>query len=181
MKPIAPLMVEHRLIERMVELIGIELSEIERGKDPNGPFIAAAVDFFRTYADRTHHGKEEDILFRELSAKGLSAEHKKMVGELMEEHVNARKWVSALSEANARYSKGYKEELTDIISSMKELFELYPWHIEKEDRHFFIPAMSYLSEEEQVAMLREFYSFDRNMIHEKYRKVVEEHTNRRTY
>ena len=47
-------------------------------------------------------------------------------------------------------------------------------HIEKEDKHFFIPAMDYFSKEEQSAMLDEFRVFDRNMIHEKYKKIVEE-------
>ena len=29
-------------------------------------FIDTAVDFIRTYADRCHHGKEEDLLFKAL-------------------------------------------------------------------------------------------------------------------
>ena len=32
-------------------------------------FIDTAVDFIHTYADRCHHGKEEDILFKALAAK----------------------------------------------------------------------------------------------------------------
>jgi hemerythrin-like domain-containing protein len=35
-------------------------------------FIDTAVDFIRTYADRCHHGKEEDILFRNLAKKKTS-------------------------------------------------------------------------------------------------------------
>ena len=35
-----------------------------QNKKVNPNFITAAVDFFRTYADRFHHGKEEGILFR---------------------------------------------------------------------------------------------------------------------
>jgi hemerythrin-like domain-containing protein len=50
---------------------------------------------------------------------------------------------------------------------------LYPGHIEKEDRRFFFPIMDYFNHEEQDAMLREFYEFDRGMIHEKYRVLVE--------
>jgi hypothetical protein len=34
--------------------------------------------------------------------------------------------------------------------------------------------MYYFSEEEQQAMLAEFWEFDRKMIHEKYKKVVEQ-------
>ena len=172
-------MIEHRLIEQMVGLLKKELTEVTAGRKPDTKLIYAAVDFFRTYADRTHHGKEEDILFRDLSTKHLSEEHKMIVAELMEEHVMARKNVKELYEANGRYEIGDPSAVSDISSAIKNLTELYPLHIEKEDRRFFIPVMDYFSEDEQVKMLREFYLFDRNMIHEKYKKVVDEITNRR--
>ena len=69
MLPIGLLMKEHRLIERMVGLLVKELDRTKKVNDLNPVFIDSAVDFFRTYADRTHHGKEEDILFRELRIK----------------------------------------------------------------------------------------------------------------
>jgi hemerythrin-like domain-containing protein len=62
----------------------------------NTVFIDIAVDFIRTYADRTHHSKEEDILFRELAKKQLSPEHKKTMEELVDEHAFARKTTGCL-------------------------------------------------------------------------------------
>lgn len=171
-------MIEHRLIEKIVGLLEKELLEINAGRKPDAKFIYAAVDFFRTYADRTHHGKEEDILFRDLSAKPITEEHKRIVAELLDEHVLARKNVLGLYEANDRYEKGDTAAVSDIASAIKNLTELYPMHIEKEDRHFFIPTMEYFTEDEQVKMLREFYLFDRNMIHEKYKKVVDGYMDR---
>ena len=61
MKPIGPLMIEHRLIERIVDLLKRNLVKIKETTQVSYIFIDAAVDFFRTYADRTHHGKEEDV------------------------------------------------------------------------------------------------------------------------
>jgi len=58
---------------------------------------------------------------------------------------------------------------------MEALVKFYPIHIEKEDKHFFIPCMDYFNGEEKDAMLKEMREFDRNMIHEKYTRVVEEH------
>ena len=66
MKPIGPLMMEHRTIEGMVTLLASELARIKGGKNADVVLISAAVDFFRTYADRTHHGNEEDLLFKAL-------------------------------------------------------------------------------------------------------------------
>ena len=63
MKPIGPLMWEHRLIEQMVDLLRSEIDRITGRKTANVTLIEQAIDFFRTYADRTHHGKEEEILW----------------------------------------------------------------------------------------------------------------------
>ena len=69
-----PLMIEHRLIERMISIIKDALIQIESTQEVDPVFVDTAVDFIRTYADRTHHGKEEDILFRDLVKRDLSAE-----------------------------------------------------------------------------------------------------------
>lgn len=174
MKPIGPLMIEHRLIERMVKLLTAELGNIKKTSEVNTSLINTGVDFFHTYADRTHHGKEEEILFRELTQKQLSVEDKKMMQQLIQEHIWARQAVINLSAANGRYSEGDEVSLKVMIYEIEKLVKFYPMHIEKEDQHFFIPAMDYFFKEEQSAMLNEFFVFDRNIIHEKYKKIVEE-------
>ena len=72
MLPIGPLMIEHRLIEKMLALIQRAIDRGEQQNRINPEFIDLAVDFIRMYADRCHHGKEEDILFRDLTKKPLS-------------------------------------------------------------------------------------------------------------
>ena len=64
MKPIGPLMREHRLIERMVAVLSKEITKLENRGEPDLHLLMTAVDFFRIYADRTRHGKEEDILLK---------------------------------------------------------------------------------------------------------------------
>jgi hemerythrin-like domain-containing protein len=172
MKPIGPLMWEHRLIEKMLAVAGREVEKIRESGKVDPVFIDTSVDFIRTYADRTHHGKEEDILFRDLVKKQMSPDHARIVNELVEEHNYGRKTVGRLVEANTRYLLG-EETLPEIVVCLEELIAFYPRHIEKEDRHFFYPILDYFSADEQDAMLREFSEFDRRMIHEKYRKVVE--------
>jgi hemerythrin-like domain-containing protein len=174
MKPVGPLMREHRLIERMVGLIRGELRRMSDTNEANAEFLIAAVDFFRTYADRTHHGKEESILFRELAKKQLSAEHKRTMNELIEEHVYGRKLVSQLVSAMESYRGNGANALKDIKACLEKLIAFYPAHIEKEDKHFFYPCLEYLSKKEQDSMLQEFWEFDRKMIHERYQRTVEE-------
>jgi hemerythrin-like domain-containing protein len=101
--PIGPLMTEHRLIERMIALMGKEMERIATQKTADPKFIETAVDFIRVYADRLHHGKEEHILFRELEAKKLEDQHKKTMKELIEEHRWGRNKVKELVDANEWY------------------------------------------------------------------------------
>jgi len=174
--PIGPLMIEHRLIEKMIKLMEEEIEKMKKYEKANPLFIDTAVDFIRMYADKTHHGKEEDILFRELNKKQLSPNHEKIMLELIEEHIWARTTVGKLVSAKEQYVKGDINAVKEIIKLMDTLVKFYPDHIKKEDKHFFIPVMSYFNKEEQDRMLQEFWDFDRTLIHEKYKRVVDQLT-----
>lgn len=168
-----PLMIEHRLIERMLSVVRNTLSEIESKHEVDPVFVDSAVDFIRVYADRTHHGKEEDILFRELNNKQLIPEDRQIMEKLIEEHVFGRQTTKALVEANTRYRNGDETALTDVATNLQILTEFYPRHIEKEDKVFFPSSRNYFTDEEDQAILVEFWEFDRKMIHEKYKTLVE--------
>lgn len=175
MMPIAPLMIEHRLIERMVKLMKRELAIIEETGQVRTGFIDKAVDFIKTYADRCHHGKEEDILFRELQAKQISDLHRQIVDELIQDHVHGRLLTGKIIQARQRCMDGNEEGIANLIEPLRALSDFYPQHIEKEDRHFFIPCMDYFSKTEQETMLSKFLEFDRKLFHEKYKGIVEEY------
>ncbi|NJD56828.1 MAG: cation-binding protein [Nitrospirae bacterium] len=168
-----PLMIEHRLIERMIAVIRAALERVQRTNEIDPLFVDVAVDFLHTYADRTHHGKEEDIMFRELKKKNLSDADRRIMNELIEEHEFGRKTTKDLMETNASYRKGNAAVLGTITECLRAFVEFYPRHIEKEDKVFFPAARAYVTEEEDQAMLVEFYEFDRKMIHEKYTLVVQ--------
>lgn len=171
--PIGPLMIEHRLIERMVNLLEKEALNIRNTGRTNIIFLRAAIDFFGFYADRTHHGKEEDILFAELLKRELSAADKEMVERLQQEHAAARELVVKLGmDADEGCRQCSPEILNRLSAGLEKLTGLYRPHIQKEDKQFFIPVMKYFSKEEQDAMLCRFWEFDRLLIHEKYKKMV---------
>ncbi|MFW6323795.1 MAG: hemerythrin domain-containing protein [Desulfovibrionales bacterium] len=173
MEPIGPLMHEHRLIERMVDLLQAEKDLIELGQGPDLDVAYKAVDFFRTYADRCHHGKEEDILFKRLKSKDLPPDLRARMDELIEDHKYGRKLVGSLEDAARRYEQGEPGATKDMGRLISELVRFYPDHIEKEDKHFFFPVLDFFSREERDAMLDEYWKFDRQLIHEKYAKDVD--------
>jgi hemerythrin-like domain-containing protein len=170
----APLMIEHRLIEKMLNVIQVTLERVQKTKSIDPYLVDTAVDFIRVYADRTHHGKEEDIMFSELRGKRLSGEDRQLMNELIEDHVFSRSTTKALVEANLRYRKGDQAALGEIMNHLNTLVDFYPTHIKKEDDVFFPAARAYFTEEEDQSMLDEFWEFDRKMIHEKYKSVVKE-------
>ena len=167
-------MIEHRLIEKMISLIGELVDHAESNRKIDPVSIDKAVDFIRTYADKTHHGKEEDILFRDLENKELSPDDARIMQELIEEHKYGRKTVGELVDAKNEYVNGSSDAFKLIIGKLKAIVAFYPPHIEKEDKVFFPSSMNYFTEKEKEDMLREFWEFDKEMIHKKYQLVTEE-------
>src|SRR6056297_4157977 len=94
-----PLMIEHRLIERLVDRINRELKQIETRNRTDPVLIDTFVDFIKTYADRTHHGKEEDIYFKKLSEKTMTDADSRVMTELIEDHKFGRKITRELVDA----------------------------------------------------------------------------------
>ena len=179
-------MIEHRLIERLLTLMAQEFKRIKDNVavDPefafvDPVFIDTAVDFIRTYADRCHHGKEEDLLFKALAAKDLSPEHRQTMDDLIREHAWAREATAGLVKAKEGYLLEAPGALDEFMEHLGKLVEFYPRHIDKEDKHFFIPCMAYFSDAEQAGLLARMHEFDRQLIHEKYRGVVESMEQRR--
>ena len=174
MLPIGPLMIEHRLIEKMIKVMKSQLDRFQAGDPVSSPLIENITDFIRAYADRCHHGKEEDILFRELNKKAISSEHRRSIEQLLEEHTKGRKLTKTLVEANQKYKQGDQKVLPAIADCLHSLVTFYPKHIEKEDKHFFLPIMVYFTKEEKDSMLAEGYEFDSNLLHEEYKNIVKE-------
>ncbi|MFH1145114.1 MAG: hemerythrin domain-containing protein [Candidatus Eisenbacteria bacterium] len=173
MLPIGPLMMEHRLIERMVDVVreGVRRARAEGAIDSR--FVDAVIDFIRVYADRLHHGKEEGILFRKLAGRNLGAEDARQMAELIDEHLQARRQVDAVRAALPRYRHGDADSLEAVLKPLETLAELYPEHIHKEDQAFFPAAMRYLNRDEKDAMIAEMKAFDQGLIHEIYAGVVD--------
>jgi len=172
-QPIQPLIAEHRLTERMIAVMQWRVADMESIGTADIGFIDGAVEFLRTYADRCHHGKEENILFRELARKPLSAEHRRVLDELVAEHVFARTTTERLVAARDLYAAGAHSALDDITSCLHMFVEFYPKHIAKEEKGFFGPVMSYFTAEELGRMLAEEIEFDRRFVQVMYGKAVE--------
>jgi len=172
MLPIALLMIEHRQIERMIPVLKEEAKKARAGEIDTDR-ISALVDFVRTYADRCHHGKEEEILFAALMEKPMPLDLKTMMEGLMEDHKVSRINTKRVVEAVQSYRAGDDGALSIMADALELLANLYPRHIEAEDKDFFIPCMDLFSKEEQKRMLAQFQRFDMGLVHRVYRERMD--------
>ena len=145
MKPRGPLMIEHRLIEKVLKAAEQRVRSVAAARyDP--VFIETVVDFVRTYADRTHHGKEEDILFADLKKKRLDSRDAAMMADLVEEHRKARSRVKSIVDLNEAFKKGDVTVVPRVVELVLWLAAFYPVHIRKEDREFFPNTERYFAQ-----------------------------------
>ncbi|MDP6524985.1 MAG: hemerythrin domain-containing protein [Kiritimatiellia bacterium] len=125
--PMKRLVDEHVLIKRLVALIPSLIETMDLETESGRQVLLDAVDFIRSYADKYHHAKEEDILFKYFD------ENLDILKVIREDHETARAHVRALVEAvekrepesAAEHLSGYRELLTEHIKKEDEI--LYPW------------------------------------------------------
>ena len=72
--PTAVLRDEHRLILQVIDVLESLLNSGAADGEYDFDALDRCTSFFRLFADACHHGKEEDLLFPELEAKGIPRE-----------------------------------------------------------------------------------------------------------
>jgi hemerythrin-like domain-containing protein len=74
---------EHRNIEKLLNVLELELSVFDRGERPDYEVIGAVIEYFKKYPDSCHHPKE-DVIYEKLKARdpGRAAS----IGDLQAEH-----------------------------------------------------------------------------------------------
>ncbi len=133
---------EHRLIERMIDAVKGEIVAIRKTRKIDPVFIETTVDFIETYADLTHHGKEEGIVFSELAKKTMTIIDTEVMQSLIDDHVRARKNATELRSLNADYRAGNQAGAGRILALLTEFITFYPPHMEKEEKEFFVSLLA---------------------------------------
>ena len=119
--PMKMLVEEHVLIKRLVALIPEIVENLDAKSEKGRQIILDTIDFIRSYADKFHHAKEEEILFKYFddSLDILKVMH--------EDHMQGRGHVQAILEALDR------KDDTTIEKHLNAYGALLSQHIKKED------------------------------------------------
>ncbi len=148
-------MKEHENILKIAEALEDECREIESGKEIDGNFFKKAIDFIRNYADKLHHAKEEDILFREFTkAAEEGCSHCNPVEQMLYEHDLGRNFVKEVEEG---IKKDNKER---VIEGARGYSHLIREHIFKEDNILYPMADDVFSEKTKKEILNKFKSIE---------------------
>jgi len=126
MIPTEILSAEHQNILKAIDLLLKECDQLSSGKELNKDFFEKAIYFIQNYADRFHHIKEEDILFKELSGDNVVM-HCNPTSQMLYEHELGREFIKNMKKG---LENNNKEE---VIQNAKSYGQLLKEHIHKED------------------------------------------------
>jgi hemerythrin-like domain-containing protein len=170
---------EHKLILRMVALLEKNTELLEKGRFRDWNFFLDAVDFIRHYADRFHHAKEEDVLFRALVANGMPEQNSPVAAMLMG-HDQGRAHVCAMEDAAGRALEGETGQAALIIEHARGYVAMIREHIDKEDHILYPLAERVLPEEVRPAMVAAYRQAEGacSGLEERYQRLVEEYETR---
>ncbi len=147
--PIRQLVAEHRWILRWAAVIPRLVAELDLARAEDRQTVLAGVDFIRHYADRRHHGKEEDILFRYFDS-GLD-----VLQTMLTDHAAGRAHVRAIEAGvAARDGAAVREHLLAYAALIRE-------HIRKEDDVLFPWLDRQLLDSQVGQMYAQFLDADR--------------------
>jgi len=153
MRPTEILSSEHRVIEQVLDCLEAMAKAARDEGRLDVQRAAAALEIVRTFADRCHHGKEEDRLFPMLVARGMST-HIGPIAMMLDDHRVGREHVRRMADAVAAGdAEGFAPAAFDYVGLLHD-------HIAKEDGVLFPMAESMLDEAARETLLQSFKSFE---------------------
>ena len=177
MRPTEILIKEHDAILTMLKIIEEVCRRMEGQQRVIPDHLKQIVEFIQVFADRCHHGKEEDLLFKALEEVGVPKEGGP-IGAMLMEHDLGRKYVKQMSEAAQAYGKGDSKSSKLFIDNARNYVILLTQHIYKENNVLFPLADRHLSENTQARLLEQFEIVEREKIgegkHEELHKLIDE-------
>lgn len=158
MESIKIMVEEHENIRRMLKVIRKVCYRVMTLGDFDIEDVSKIIDFVRIYADKHHHGKEEDILFETMNKNIQKLAESGAITGMYIEHDQGRLYMNNLEKAIEDFKNGDDEARLDIIANAISYADLLDRHIERENN-----AM---------------YRFAENMLDDNSKYYIEEETSK---
>lgn len=169
---------EHKNIKKVISVVRKICFELTKGMEVPYDDFFKVIEFIRNYADKYHHGKEEDMLFIEMNNELLELIGEGPVQGMLIEHNFGRSLVMDLEMALNSHKDGNEEAIVDIIGNAIGYCNLLTKHINKEDNMIYKYASNNLNKETLEKLDEEFKDFeacaDNTKTRDEYVKFVDE-------
>jgi hemerythrin-like domain-containing protein len=177
MKPTQELSHEHQAILLMIRILEKMSGRLESGGQVDPLHLEKAVDFIKIFADKCHHGKEEDLLFPAMEKAGIPRTGGPL-GVMLSEHAAGRGYVKAMAEALLSLKKDNEAAAQLFAENARNYGALLSQHIYKEDNILYPMADSRLTPTQQDELLACFADVEEKIVghgkHEEYHRLLEE-------
>lgn len=155
MIPTEILSAEHRLIEQVLDCLEEAAGRLEDGDNIEAEFFLDAAEFITGFADRYHHGKEEDMLFVALTARDMPQDSGP-VAVMLHEHEEGRQYAQGFRSAAQLMQAGDTAASADVVRNVFDYVNLMREHILKEDNVLFPMAGQLLAGNAMQDLSRDF-------------------------
>jgi hemerythrin-like domain-containing protein len=166
---------EHKAIQIILEIIEKIREKMEKNEETNFKDINEILEFLKEFADKCHHGKEENILFPALEKIGMKNENGP-IGIMLSQHNLGRDLIKKMQES-ILFNPVNK---TGFINAAENYVYLMRVHINKENNILFPICDTELSASEQNDLLRRFEEHETKVIgagrHEELHAMIEKFT-----
>lgn len=149
---------EHDAILRMLDATEEVARRLGNRESVEPQILDHLLEFFRLFADRCHHGKEEDLLFPLLEKKGMPRGGGP-IGVMLMEHDHGRGLVARMATAGKEFAAGELQAGPRWAAAAADYVALLREHIAKENGVLFVMAERMLTPAEQQELA---LAFDRN-------------------
>ena len=168
---------EHQIILMVLDAAEREARSMVATGKVDAERVGKLVEFFRNFADRCHHAKEEDQLFMRMKSRGVPAESGPIF-VMLREHEQGRHHVATIAEALAKASAGEAAAVATVRENLLAYAELLRQHIGEEDNILYPMADQILTDEDQQALAEAFERIEAEEMgegtHEKYHRLAHE-------
>lgn len=177
MRPTDILVKEHDAILLMLEILKAVSARIENKEHVNPEHLPQIVEFIRVFADKCHHGKEENLLFKSMIKAGVPEQGGPMA-VMLSEHETGRNFVGEMDSAASAFRDGDEMAVDQFVQNARGYVALLSQHIQKENKVLFPMADKVIPVEEQDQLLNDFEKVNTEIVaegvHERFHKLLDE-------
>ena len=133
---------EHKAVKQALKILEKICKKLDKGENVDPKHLDDLLNFLRTFVDKCHHSKEEDVLFPAMEKAGVPNEGGP-IGMMLIEHDLGRGFIKGMVEGK------------DFVKNARDYIALLTDHIEKEEGILYMIADMHIPAEEQKKLLKD--------------------------